>query len=555
MEREGRTENAEFRVSSAAVLLVTLDARHDRFEDHLVDPPSHRERLVPPIVQMHRPNVPHLALDILPPPRSPLLLDVLFSKRIRQAIVDATRDAVGEAVREDLERLDAVGDEGPPDFVVETRSPVDGTLGGRRVGGHRVKHLAEVGRVAVEVHHGAVERLVGLVCERVERELRGEKRRRGGRGRTVAVPLCHPLRLAEYPQIPPRQDRVEVDPDSAESVENEDPNEIAVNPSLLVRHLEQLVVFHRRRQCEDSLVDGSDREAVAVELEEGLKDGEVGEGRGRRSVGPKDDGRGGAVLCGEDGVEKCDLSGAEGQEVAAPVGVENRCFGEDHVGSWSSRKGGGEIVAVATEGHAHPGMDVDVSGSGGKGGVVRGGGDPGGVEASRGEGSDRKDRLLDPASGKELNLDVDLVGAKEDQSLRGAQPPSSASGASWTRKREAENVRRAPPPLVDTPAFSSSTTVPLSVVSVALTAGTCRPHPSRAIRQSDFCDAAMPWLTVGLAVALLASCGVVRTKTTRSRESERGRGRREEGRGSHALLAAIKLSKQKQEREELCATT
>lgn len=131
-------------------------------QDHGVDPATFRERFVPLVVQMHSPYITQLGPERVhsagAPPR------VRSRKRVRQPVVQPTGLAVREAVRKNLERRVPVRDEATPDFVVQARTPVGCASFRRRIVRHCVQHLAQVGRILVKMHHGAVEWSIGFVC-------------------------------------------------------------------------------------------------------------------------------------------------------------------------------------------------------------------------------------------------------------------------------------------------------------------------------------------------------------------------------------------------------
>lgn len=206
------------------------------------------------------------------------------------------------------------------------------------------------------------------------------------------------------------------------------------------------------------LVDGSDGEAVSVELEEGSEDGKVGKGGRLRRVRPEDDRGGIAILCREYGMEECYLPVGQREEVVSPVGVEDCVFREDHARKRISRQGRRKVVAVPAERHVHARMNVDEGRGSGERGVVGGRCDSRGVEAGGRGGADGKNRLANPSAREELDLDVHLVRPHEEQDLR--EERSVPHLISWRERGEREQHARLRRPVQQHSAMFSSSATP-----------------------------------------------------------------------------------------------
>ena len=206
-----------------------------------------------------------------------------------------------------------------------------------------------------------------------------------------------------------RQERVHVDPDPTVCPEEEEADEVAVDPRLGVLLLEERAALQRGAKRELRDVHDAQGERLGVSPDIRLQNIV----RTEVPVGPHGQPRPRAVLRREEGLEHPFLPGTEPREVRPPVRVELRPV-RMRVMLVQRLDGPGKVVAVEAHAEGQPSMQlVRPSTVEPLGEVVRWT-HAGGVEAP-GERRHGLDLVAHPPPGVERELDVRLVEEQEEQ--------------------------------------------------------------------------------------------------------------------------------------------
>jgi len=218
--------------------------------------------------------------------------------------------------------------------------------------------------VGVKVEESAVEGLVGFVCEektrreegRCKLELESRERKSERNRRTVAIPLSHPLILHQNMQVP-HEDDVHVRPDPTKVPQHQQPHEISVDPSSLIRPPNSSSQSSRTQQQLPSPFQSSSSRQLPDIYPPNLEPPRIRDEKISKdwrksleiSVRPDDENGVVLVLSGEEGFDGPGLTFLEGEEVGSPVGV---VVGFDERDERTGSKGGGvgEAVVLMGEG-------------------------------------------------------------------------------------------------------------------------------------------------------------------------------------------------------------
>lgn len=233
-------------------------------------------------------------------PIRPLPVHTVGREWIRDAIVESTCDGIAEAKREDLERGYRFGEEAAPESEVEDRAPVcrGGAWWGG--GGHEMECFTEIGRMLFEVHESTVERLVSFACERKGVGVKWGYGNvlvnvHGGRDDvTPTVPLRDEFVFEEGFEVA-CDEHVHVNPHTTVMPDDEQTDEVTVDPCFLVVQLKKLACFHSCALGEGGDINDTEGERLGETLEVSLHDRVLTQ----VTVGPEDEAGAGEVLSGE----------------------------------------------------------------------------------------------------------------------------------------------------------------------------------------------------------------------------------------------------------------